>query len=93
MVILDCPFGISVQNPREQVADAAALLDLANTLVGSVKSLMNEGVSPSEFVSCLINEFGQGRSSQEGARNLIIWTELGLAVSPIFMKIPGCYTM
>lgn len=87
---------ITVQKPREQVADAEALLDLATTLVGSVKSLLNEGVTPSEFVSCLLNEFGQhrgGLNSEEDTQNSINWKEVGLNVSPIFMKVQGCCTM
>lgn len=90
------PLAVTVQKPREQVADAEALLDLATTLVGSVKSLLNEGVTPSEFVSCLLNEFGHSSrslSNEEGAQNSINWKEIGLAVSPIFMKGHGCCTM
>ncbi|KAI9094773.1 hypothetical protein K1719_026579 [Acacia pycnantha] len=85
-----------VQKPREQVADAEALLDLATTLVGSVKSLLSDGVTPSEFVSCLINEFGQSSrdlNSEQNTQNSINWKEVGLAVSPIFMKVHGCCTM
>ncbi|XP_054821953.1 non-structural maintenance of chromosomes element 4 homolog A [Prosopis cineraria] len=85
-----------VQKPREQVADAEALLDLATTLVGSVKSLLSDGATPSEFVSCMINEFGQsnrGLSSEESPQNSINWKDVGLAVSPIFMKVHGCCTM
>ncbi|KAK6124621.1 hypothetical protein DH2020_041635 [Rehmannia glutinosa] len=48
-----------VQKPREQVADAEALFDITNTLVSSVKAYNNEGVTPSDFVSCLLRDFGQ----------------------------------
>ncbi|KAF7807343.1 non-structural maintenance of chromosomes element 4-like protein A-like [Senna tora] len=75
-----------VQKPREQVADAEALLDLATTLAGSVKSMLNEGVTPSEFVSWVL-------SSEENAQSSINWNEMGLALSPIFMNVHGCCTM
>ncbi|KAK7270040.1 hypothetical protein RIF29_22913 [Crotalaria pallida] len=77
-----------VQKPREQVADAEALLDLTRTLVGSVKSMLNEGVTPAQFVGCLLKDYGQG-----GTENSIDWKKLGVAVSPIFMNVHGCCTM
>ncbi|XP_057954480.1 non-structural maintenance of chromosomes element 4 homolog A-like [Malania oleifera] len=84
-----------VQKPREQVADAEALLDIANTLVCSVKSQSSEGFSPSDFVSCLLREFGQQgrRSITENAQDSILWKDIGLAVSPMFSKYRGCSTM
>ncbi|KAK7244605.1 hypothetical protein RIF29_39429 [Crotalaria pallida] len=50
----------SVQKPRELVADAEALLDLTRTLVGAVKSMLNEAVTPAQFVGCLFKYYGQG---------------------------------
>ncbi|CAH2041538.1 unnamed protein product [Thlaspi arvense] len=70
--------------PREQVADAEALLDITNTLVSSVKAHSNEGITPSDFVSCLLRDFGKqvGPSgSTEDVRNSIAWKDIGLAVS------------
>ncbi|ESW14613.1 hypothetical protein PHAVU_007G003000 [Phaseolus vulgaris] len=75
-----------VEKPREQVADAEALLDLTRTLFGSVRSLANEGVTPSQFVSSLLIRHGQGQDS-------IDWQKLGLAVSPIFLSVHGSSTM
>jgi hypothetical protein len=43
-----------VMRPREHVVDAEALVDLTHTLAESVKSQVNEGVTPSQFVSSLI---------------------------------------
>lgn len=89
-------FGISVQKPREQVADAEALLDIANTLVSSVKSQANGGFTPSDFVSCLLKHFGGvvgGRTTAENAQNSIRWKDVGLSVSHIFRKVQGCTTM
>ncbi|GMH18731.1 hypothetical protein Nepgr_020572 [Nepenthes gracilis] len=48
-----------VQAPREQVADAEALLDITNSLVTSVKALKNDGITPSNFVTCLLRDWGQ----------------------------------
>ncbi|KAL1343366.1 hypothetical protein HN51_029760 [Arachis hypogaea] len=81
-----------VQKPREQVADAEALLELTNSLVMSVRSMVNDNVTPAEFVGCLIKEYGQP-SIQDPECNSIDWKKLGLAVSPIFMKVQGCCTM
>ncbi|KAK7259624.1 hypothetical protein RIF29_25235 [Crotalaria pallida] len=48
------------EKPRELVADAEALLDLTRTLVGAVKSMLNEAVTPAQFVGCLLKDYGQG---------------------------------
>jgi len=79
-------WNFAVEKPREQVADAEALLDLTRTLFGSVRSLANEGVTPSQFVSSLLIRHGQGQDS-------IDWQKLGLAVSPIFLSVHGSSTM
>lgn len=87
----------AVQKPREQVTDAEALLDIANTLVSSVQSQSNAGVTPTDFVSCLISEFGQsnGRrlASQENTQISINWEDIGLAISPFLSTCHGCCTM
>ncbi|KAF2286202.1 hypothetical protein GH714_011695 [Hevea brasiliensis] len=84
-----------VQKPREQVADAEALLGLANTLVSSVKSQSNEGITAADFVSCVLSEFGQsnGTPDEGNFSSLIKWKEIGLAVSSIFRKCNGFSTM
>ncbi|BFG33479.1 hypothetical protein CerSpe_197530 [Prunus speciosa] len=85
-----------VQKPREQVADAEALLDITNTLWTSVKSQSSAGISPSDFVTCVLNNFKQLNSSlasQEDAPVSIKWKDIGLAVSPIFKRAHGCCTM
>ncbi|KAK4404938.1 Non-structural maintenance of chromosomes element 4A [Sesamum angolense] len=85
-----------VQKPREQVADAEALFDITNTLVTSVKAYNNEGVTPSDFVSCLLRDFGQlggPSSSQDEARSLVRWIDIGQVVSHVFRSAPGCCTM
>lgn len=87
-----------VQKPREQVADAEALLDITSTLVTSVKAQKNEGITPSDFVTCILRDFGQqvGASSSTGTEdggNSVAWKEIGLAVSHVFGRAPGCCTM
>ncbi|KAK9664594.1 hypothetical protein RND81_14G054300 [Saponaria officinalis] len=86
-----------VRKPREQVADAEALLDITSSFVKSVKAQRNEGATPADLVSCLLRDFGRqdraSSSSANGARNSIIWKDIGLAVSHIFLKGPGCSTM
>lgn len=89
-----CPF--SVQKPREQVADAEALLDIANALVSSVKSYSSEGITPSDFVNCLLKDFGQpmgGLGISENDQVPFVWKDLGVRVSPIFRNFHGCCTM
>jgi hypothetical protein len=76
-----------VKRPREQVADAEALLDLTRTLLGSVKSLANEGVTPSQFVSSLLKHYAHPPNTS------IDWQKLGIAVSPIFLTVHGSSTM
>ncbi|XP_059295829.1 non-structural maintenance of chromosomes element 4 homolog A [Lycium ferocissimum] len=85
-----------VQKPREQVADAEALLDITNTLVTTVKAHSNGGVTPSDFVSCLLRDFGQeggssSRTEEDGSS--IHWKDVGRAVSHVFRVAPGCCTM
>ncbi|KAJ7957422.1 Non-structural maintenance of chromosomes element 4 [Quillaja saponaria] len=85
-----------VQKPREQVADAETLLELTNNLVKAVKSMLHEGITPSEFINCLLKDFGQSGRSSTGQRsplNSINWLGIGLDVSQIFMKVNGCCTM
>ncbi|KAK3442428.1 hypothetical protein EUGRSUZ_B02593 [Eucalyptus grandis] len=85
-----------VQKPREQVADAEALLGIANTLVSSVKSYSSDGITPSDFVNCLLKEFGQpmgGLGIGENDQVPFIWKDLGVRVSPIFRNFQGCCTM
>uniref|UniRef100_A0A1D1XPL1 Non-structural maintenance of chromosomes element 4 n=1 Tax=Anthurium amnicola TaxID=1678845 RepID=A0A1D1XPL1_9ARAE len=83
-----------VQKPREQVADAEALLDIANTLVTSVRSHGNDGLTPSDFLTAILRNFGQQEgTSAEGGGNHVRWRDFGLSVSDVFRKAPGCCTM
>ena len=98
VLILPSFFGydISVQKPREQVADAEALLEITNRLVSSVKTHNSEGITPSDFVTCLLSDFGQQSElggSTGDSRNTIFWKDIGVAVSHVFRRCPGCSTM
>ncbi|KAG2329408.1 hypothetical protein Bca52824_000588 [Brassica carinata] len=86
-----------IPKPREQIADAEAFLDIANTMLSSVKSQSASGVSPAEFVNALVNGFGQvplGIDADETVAPVSIkWKDLGLAVySTVFVSC-GCSTM
>ncbi|XP_044961645.1 non-structural maintenance of chromosomes element 4 homolog A-like [Hordeum vulgare subsp. vulgare] len=81
-----------VINPREQIADAEALLDIASSLAASVRSQSALGITPSYLVAALLNKFGtQGDADGEGAS--LRWGHVGLAASHVFMAVPGCCTM
>ncbi|KAM3212999.1 hypothetical protein ACQJBY_065796 [Aegilops geniculata] len=83
---------VHVHNPREQVADAEALLDIASSLAASVRSQSALGITPSHLVAALLNKFGtQGDADGEGAS--LRWSAVGLAASHVFMAVPGCCTM
>ncbi|XP_072995107.1 non-structural maintenance of chromosomes element 4 homolog A-like [Typha latifolia] len=83
-----------VQKPREQVADAEALLDIANTLVTSVRSQSNEGITPSDFVTALVSKFGDQSGAISGnGPSIFHWEKVGRAVSHVFMFGSGCCTM
>ncbi|XP_078151819.1 nse4, component of Smc5/6 DNA repair complex [Carex rostrata] len=85
-----------VQNPREQVADAEALLDIASTFLTSVRSQSSEGITPSDFVTALLNKFGQTNNPLNDEIESPVtfnWTDLGYSVSHVFMAGSGCCTM
>ncbi|KAM7530154.1 hypothetical protein LguiB_033564 [Lonicera macranthoides] len=86
-----------VHKPKQQVADAEGLLDITNTLVTFIKAHNNGGVTPSDFVNCLIRDFGQqsgaSRITKYEAISSIRWKDIGLAVSPVFKSCRGCRTM
>lgn len=90
-------FFIAVKKPREQIADAEALLDLANSVVSSVKSQSaHGGVSPAEFVNALINGFGKTClriDADENTQVSMKWNDLGFTVCSTVMVSCGCTTM
>ena len=85
-------FHSAVQRPREQIADAEALLDITTTLVKSVRSHSSEGITPSDFVTALLKKFGQQATidSEPGSLREV---DIGLSDSHAFRAAPGCCTM
>lgn len=85
----------TVNKPREQVADAVALLDIAYTLVTSVRSQTNGELTPSDFLTSLIKNSGKiyGGSLLENVPNTKIWVDVGLIVAPILRISPAFHTM
>ncbi|WVZ79393.1 hypothetical protein U9M48_026973 [Paspalum notatum var. saurae] len=81
-----------VQRPREQIADAETLLDLAASLVATVRTESVLGITPSEFVAGLLKKFGRQRGPNDEDVSLN-WARLGHGASRIFMSAPGCATM
>ncbi|XVE61248.1 hypothetical protein DITRI_Ditri06bG0024500 [Diplodiscus trichospermus] len=88
-----------VQKPREQVADAEALLDITKTLVTSVRATNADGITVADFVNCLLRDFakesrpGSFSSSSQDGRTLVDWKKIGVEVSYVFRSSPGCRTM
>ncbi|MCD7463342.1 Non-structural maintenance of chromosomes element 4 A [Datura stramonium] len=92
----------NVKRPREQVADAEALLGLTNTVVESLQLRPNCSISPSMFISWLLKSYGlrKGRP-KNAAEHLIIgksriavnWEKIGADASLVFMGGKGCKTM
>ncbi|XP_026452239.1 non-structural maintenance of chromosomes element 4 homolog A-like [Papaver somniferum] len=84
-----------VTKSREQVADAEALLGIANTLATSVKAQNSDGLTPNDFITCMLQNFGKQNGGMRGeqARLYFGWKDLGLDVCQIFMKVRGCNTM
>ncbi|KVI09424.1 non-structural maintenance of chromosomes element 4 homolog A-like [Cynara cardunculus var. scolymus] len=82
-----------VKKPREQVSDAEALRDLANTLVASIRVQSTGSVTSSVFVSSLITEYGQKGMIGITETVQILWKDIGLHVSPMFMVSNGSCTM
>ncbi|GAU23417.1 hypothetical protein TSUD_331150 [Trifolium subterraneum] len=86
----------SVTTTREQVADAQALLDITKSLGVSVKAHSSGGLTPSAFVTHILEKFGQRggtSSSRKNSRNSIAWNDIGVAVSSAFGGAYGCSTV
>ncbi|XP_020213649.1 non-structural maintenance of chromosomes element 4 homolog A [Cajanus cajan] len=86
-----------VSKPREQVADAKALLDITQSLVMSVKNVAVGGLTPSNFVTHILKKFGgqggSGNCADDCSQNSVAWKDIGVAVSHVFREGCGCCTM
>ncbi|KAK5844049.1 Non-structural maintenance of chromosome element 4 [Gossypium arboreum] len=81
-----------VLKPREQIADAEALLDITNTLLTSVKATNGDGITISDFVDSLVRDFAK-QSSRPDGRTLIDWKKIGIEYSDASRSSRGCRTM
>ncbi|KAH8957634.1 hypothetical protein BDL97_07G103200 [Sphagnum fallax] len=85
---------ITVQKPREQIADAEAVLDIASTVFESVKGATRKsGVSPAGFVGAIIENFGIRMPDDDNDLATINWGLLGLQACGIICEVPGLHTM
>ncbi|GJW49006.1 non-structural maintenance of chromosomes element 4 homolog A-like protein [Tanacetum coccineum] len=82
-----------VKKPKEQVSDAEALRDLASTLITSIRVQSTGSVTPSVFVSSLINKFSKKGRIGNNQRRKILWKDIGLHVSPLLKTCRGLSTM
>lgn len=88
-----------VQKPREQVADAEALLDITSTFLESIKSTQNSnGISPVNFVNALLRKYsnqshGNVSIERDDNQTHLSWGTLGLEASTIFCDVAGMSTM
>ncbi|XVF75897.1 hypothetical protein PTKIN_Ptkin13bG0223500 [Pterospermum kingtungense] len=86
-----------VQKPREQVADAEALLGITNTLLTSVKATNGYGITVADFVNCLLRDFakqsGLGSSRRQDGRTVVDWKKIGIEISHVFRSCPGFCSM
>lgn len=81
-----------VLKPREQIADAEALLYITNTLLTSVKATNGDGITISDFVDSLVRDFAK-QSSRPDGRTLIDWKKIGIEYSDASRSSRGCRTM
>ncbi|KAG8502103.1 hypothetical protein CXB51_002062 [Gossypium anomalum] len=81
-----------VLRPREQIADAEALLDITNTLLTSVKATNGDEITISDFVDSLVRDFAK-QSSRPDGRTLIDWKKIGIDFSDASRSSRGCRTM
>uniref|UniRef100_M1D903 Non-structural maintenance of chromosomes element 4 n=1 Tax=Solanum tuberosum TaxID=4113 RepID=M1D903_SOLTU len=93
---------VDVKRPREQVADAEALLGLTNTVVESLQLRPNCSISPSIFISWLLQVYGLRKGRSKNAMEHFIigkslktvnWEKIGADASLVFMEGKGCKTM
>lgn len=84
-----------VQKPREQIADAEAVMNLTNSFLGSVKAVNRKtGTSPAAFVGAILTTFGNRTAGSDAEAPVYIdWGKLGLAAVGFLGEAPGVCTM
>ena len=90
LIIILC---FAVHKPREQIADAEAVMNLSHKLLGSVKGcLLKTGTSPRAFVTAIIAAFGK-QIAAESEDVEVDWGRIGLAATGFLREVPGVCTM
>lgn len=86
---------LAVQKPREQIADAEAVMNLTSSFLGSVKaSNRKTGTSPATFVGAILATFGnRTANADDDAPAEIDWGKLGLAAIGFLGEAPGVCSM
>jgi hypothetical protein len=84
-----------VQKPREQIADAEAVLNIASTLLEVVQGAKRKtGISSSEFVGALVSKYGVSSMNSDSENECRInWGLLGLDSAAMFNTVSGLCTM
>eukprot|EP00249_Psilotum_nudum_P019284 c27179_g1_i3 orf=522-1322(+) len=88
-----------VRRPREQTADAEALLGITSTFLASVKDACRTGgISSAEFVTGIVHNFGTGMLGDMNTDNYTVvsnvnWKSLGAHACAVFYDAPGMGTM
>jgi hypothetical protein len=84
-----------VSRPREQIADAEALLDISEAVLNSVKeSRRGDGIKATDFVSFVVQKFKEPSNANENEETIRLdWVSLGAEAMSIFQDAPGMCTM
>jgi hypothetical protein len=85
----------AVQKPREQIADAKAVLDVTRCFVDCMKDVRRKtGVSPATFVGHIIRRLGLVTADCcDDVPAVIDWGRLGIAGCGLFNVASGLSTM
>ena len=84
-----------MSRPREQIADAEALLDISEAFLNIVKESRKGGsIKASDLVSSVIQKYREPSSVGENEDIIQLdWGALGLEATAIFNDAPGMSTM
>ncbi|KAH7441290.1 hypothetical protein KP509_03G032300 [Ceratopteris richardii] len=83
-----------VQRPREQVADAEALLQISEAFLSSIKEIRRGNtVKASDFVSGILRNFREPTDLASDQSIALDWRTLGSEANFIFHDAPGIHTM
>lgn len=85
---------ILVHRPREQIADAEALLDITEAFLNSVKeSRKGNSIKAADLVSAIIQNFGKATGIDDDGTTQLDWVTIGLEANAIFHDAQGMHTM